>query len=380
MDARKAKSAAPAEPLRIVIAGGGTGGHLYPGLALADRFRELRPGSQIVFVGTARGLEARVVVSAGFELLLVPVRGLHRRLSWQNLQFPFRLAVSIFLCWRYMRRFRPHLVIGTGGYASGPALAAARLLGIRRVIQEQNSYPGLVNRRVGHRVDAVFLTFEASKKYFPKQKNLFVFGNPMRAELGNIPRPEAAAHFDLEPARKTLLIFGGSQGARKLNEIVGQALPELVQRMGVQVIWAVGPDEYASWQQSPLRQLPGVRIYPFIEAMEKAYSAADLAICRAGATTIAELATCGLPAVYVPFPHATADHQTANARAMAELGGGLMIPEAELTAGRLNDTVVSLLGDPLRLRQMAGAARRMSMGQAATKIVQQCLRLIEGES
>lgn len=363
--------------LRIVIAGGGTGGHLYPGLALADMFRAIRPGTEIVFVGTRQGLEARVVPESGYQLVFVPVRGLLRKITLQNLLFPFRLAISIVKCAMFFRQFKPHLIIGTGGFASGPALMAAKILRIPRVIQEQNSYPGLANRRVGNKVDAVFLTFENAKKYFTGQKNIFVYGNPIRSALAGFSRTEGCRYFGLDERKKTLLIFGGSQGAKRLNEIVHDALSELLELIAIQIIWIVGPNWFEHWKNSEIAAAKNLKVLPYVEEMGKAFAVTDLAVCRAGATTISELVTCGIPAIYVPFPFATGDHQTANAKAVVEVGGGELIHQKELTADVLLERLKVLLLDEAKLNEMSHAAQKLSMKGAAERIVKKCLEIVQ---
>lgn len=378
--AKKPKKAEDAsDDLRIVIAGGGTGGHLYPGLALAEKFREIVPNTKVVFVGTDRGLETRVVPEQGYELLILPVRGLLRKVTWQNLLAPFRLAYSILKCVRFFRQFRPHLVIGTGGFVSGPALLAAGLLKIPRVVQEQNNYPGLVNRRLGDKVEAVFLTFENSKQYFRAQKNLFVFGNPIRGSLLTATKTESYHFFGLDEHKKTVLIFGGSQGAKKLNEVMQAALPSLLLLKDVQMIWSAGQAWYQKIVQNVDTSAAHLKIVPYLEAIGKAFAIADLAVCRAGASTISELVTCGIPAIYVPFPFATADHQTANARAVVESGGGELIHEKDLSASLIYAHIERLLSDEERLRSMALAAKKMSMHSAAEQITRECLKIIYKE-
>ncbi len=362
---------------RVVIAGGGTGGHLYPGLAIAEAIRRRAEKAKIVFMGTPRGIETRVVPKEGYELVLLPVRGLLRKLTFENVLFPFRLLWSVIRSVLFFRRFRPQLIIGTGGYVSGPALIAAKLMGIPAVIQEQNSYPGLVSRWLGRYVTAVFIAFENARRYFPGQEQIFVEGNPVRSVDLQVTKEEAYQHFQLKPDRKTVLIFGGSQGARKLNEIVGRMLtnPDFLQNK--QILWITGSNWYERWRHFNENQGRRICVLDYCHNMHQAYAITDLAVCRAGALTIAELTIWGIPAIYVPFPFATADHQTQNARAVAEAGGGLVIPESELTAEGLAQTIDSLLQDEPRLRSMAGAARKRGRPEAADRIAQKCLELIE---
>ncbi|MDZ7266192.1 MAG: undecaprenyldiphospho-muramoylpentapeptide beta-N-acetylglucosaminyltransferase [candidate division KSB1 bacterium] len=370
---------ADSEPLRLVFAGGGTGGHLYPALALAEAFARQWPQVQTLFIGSAHGLESRVVPPLGHRLELIPVRGLLRKLTWSNLLVPVYLLQSVQRCRRLFRQFQPHLVIGTGGYVSGPALLAAWLRGTKFVIQEQNNYPGLVNRLLGRRAHAVFLSFEESRKYFPRQERVYVVGNPVRRQLRERTpslRAAAARAWQLDAALTTLLVFGGSQGARRINQVMAELLPQLTGIDGLQVLWATGPAHFE--QLAPLAaHTPRLRLVPYIEDMSLAYALADFVLCRAGASTIFELAACGLPAVLIPFPFATADHQTFNARAMVQAGAAVMIPERELRMETLLQTLRTLALDAGRRAEMAAAARRMARPHAADDIVALCLQLLQ---
>lgn len=368
-----------AEPLRLVFAGGGTGGHLYPALALAEAFAQQRPQVQTLFIGTAQGLESRVLPKLGHRLEVVPVRGLLRKVTLSNLMVPVYLLQSVRQCRKVFREFQPQLVIGTGGYVSGPALLAAWLMGRKFVIQEQNNYPGLVNRLLGGRAHAVFLSFAESRKYFPRQEHVHVVGNPVRSQLPERTpalRAAAARAWQLDANLTTLLVFGGSQGARRLNEVITALLPQLAGINGLQLLWATGPAHFE--QLAPLATgAPRLRLVPYIEDMGLAYALADFVLCRAGASTIFELAACGLPAVLIPFPFATADHQTFNARAMAQAGAAVMILEKDLQAESLLQTLHTLAADAGRRAEMAAAAKRMARPRAAQDIVELCLQLLK---
>jgi UDP-N-acetylglucosamine--N-acetylmuramyl-(pentapeptide) pyrophosphoryl-undecaprenol N-acetylglucosamine transferase len=364
------------QELRVVFAGGGTGGHLYPAIAMAEEFQRRLKNFECVFIGTARGIEARVIPPRGYRLELVPVRGLLRKLTPSNLLVPFYLFKSIRQCLRLFREFKPDLIVGTGGYVSGPALLAAWLSRRKFVVQEQNSFPGLVNRWWGERADLVFLSFEESRKFFRRQDHLRVAGNPVRANLKDEDRDDAAKKWELKPDRTTFFVFGGSQGARRINELMLEILPRLNALENFQVLWATGELNFA-----PIVDLAGklnqVKIVPYIYEMSAAFSLADFVLCRAGASTIFELANCGLPALLVPFPFATADHQTFNARVMAQAGAARMLVEKELTAEKLFDHVQELATQGEIRQQMAAAARKMARPQAAGEIVESCLGLLQ---
>ena len=362
--------------MRVVIAGGGTGGHLYPGLALAQAVLRRHPEADILFIGTERGLESRVVPAHGFALYTLSIRGLQRSLSMQNLLFPFRLAGSFVKSVLKLLAFKPDLVIGTGGYVAGPPLFAAKLLRIPAVIQEQNSYPGLVNRLLGKRVDAVFLTFAAARPFFAGQKNIFITGNPVLMGRAQKSREQSCQELGFDPARKTLLVFGGSQGAKRINEIVAGALAQIFQLDDVQIIWIVGPAWQKTWQHLEAEHGGRLRVLGYVDDMASVYNLTDLAVCRAGAMTISELTLFGIPAIYIPLPGATADHQTANARAVVAAGGGLMAAQSELSAEKLAALVTAVLTDEKKLQALAQGARELARPNAAEEIISRCEKVV----
>lgn len=362
--------------LRVVFAGGGTGGHLYPAIAIAEEFRRRVKNFQCVFVGTERGIEARVVPKLGYRLELVPVRGLLRQLTLRNLLVPYYLIKSIWQCLRLFRQFNPDLIIGTGGYVSGPALLAAWLSRRKFVVQEQNSFPGLVNRWWGERAGLVFLSFTESRQFFRRQTHLRVVGNPVRTNFDCHDRDSTAKKWELQADRTTLLVFGGSQGARKINELMLAILPQFQTLEKFQVLWATGAQNFDEVvrRTAEIRQ---VKIIPYIDDMASAFSLADFVLCRAGASTIFELAHYGLPALLVPFPYATADHQTFNARVLEQAGAARLLVEKELTAEKLFSHIQELSLRAEIRQQMAAAAKKMARPQAASEIVENCLALLK---
>lgn len=360
---------------RVVFAGGGTGGHLYPAIAIAEALQRREPDFQCVFVGTARGLEARVIPALGYRLELVPVRGLLRKLTLSNLLVPFYLLKSVWQCLQLFKEFAPHLIVGTGGYVSGPALLAAWLSRRQFVVQEQNSFPGLVNRWWGERAARVFLSFDESKKFFRKQTHLHVVGNPVRANLAGSDRVTAAHQWNLKTDGVTLLVFGGSQGARRINELVLEILPRLSAIENFQILWATGPQNFDRCAASATTYR-NVKVVPYIDDMAAAYALADVVLCRSGASTIFELTNCGLPALLVPFPFATADHQTFNARALEQAGAARVLIEKELTAEKLFAHVHELATQSPVRQAMAAAAKKLARPQAADEIVEVCLALM----
>ncbi len=362
--------------LRVVFAGGGTGGHLYPAMAIAEEFQRRVENFQCVFIGTERGIEARVVPQQGYRLELVPVRGLLRQVTLRNLLVPYYLIKSIGQCLRVFSQFQPDLIIGTGGYVSGPALLAAWLSRRKFAVQEQNSFPGLVNRWWGERADLVFLSFAESRKFFRRQAHLRVVGNPVRTGFNRENRESAAKKWELQQDRITLLAFGGSQGARKINELMLAILPQFQTLENFQVLWATGAQNFDEVVRRA-GQVRQIKIVPYIDDMASAFSLADFVLCRAGASTIFELAYYGLPSLLVPFPYATADHQTFNARVLEQAGAGRLLVEKELTAEKLFGHIQELFGDAELRQQMATAAKKMARPQAASEIVANCVALLK---
>ena len=365
--------------LRIVLAGGGTGGHLYPAIAIAEAFAKRVPRCEFIFIGTTQGLEARVLPQLGYRLELVPVRGLMRRLTLSNVLVPIRLLQSVWRCIKLFRAFKPDLIVGTGGYVSGPALLAAWFSRRKFVIQEQNNFPGLVNRQLGNRADAVFLSFDETRKFFARQKNLRVVGNPVRANLQERTREQreaAARKWNLEANKTTLLVFGGSQGARRINELMLELLPHLMKIESLQILWGTGPTHFEKIA-AQVRQYASVAAAPYLDDMNLAYALADFVVCRAGASTIFELLLCGLPSILIPFPFATADHQTFNARALESAGVARLLVERDLSAEELFEAMRLLAMDTNARARMAEAARKLARPKAAAEIVEVCLELIE---
>ncbi len=353
--------------MRLLVAGGGTGGHVFPGMALAEEVVTRHPRNDAVFVGTGRGLEARVVPEAGFPIEFVDVRGLKGQGPAALLRNLARLPGALLQSLAILRRWRPDVVIGVGGYASGPVVLAAWLLRIPTAVQEQNAVAGLTNRVLGRLVRAAFTAFPEAGPDFPRRK-VHQLGNPIRRELlDNFMRP-AAEH----PAPR-VLVLGGSQGAHALNMRVVEALPHLADlRDTLRVTHQTGARDRDAVERGyrAVGFTPDAR--EFIEDMSRAYAEADLVVCRAGATTLAELTVCKKPSILVPFPAAADNHQVVNARSLVEGGAAVMIEERELTGERLAAEIRALLADPARRREMARAAGRLGSPAAAREIVDVC--------
>lgn len=361
----------------IVFAGGGTGGHLYPALAIADAVRRLRSDVEILFIGTRGHIEARVIPAAGYAFRPIWISGFARRLSLQALLFPLKLFVALIQSLWTIIRIRPVVVVGTGGYVCGPPLLAASLMGIPTLIQEQNSYPGLTTRLLAARATEVHLTFPGSQRFLKRTVHVHITGNPTRDLIGSRSREEGAAFFGLDPRRPTVLVFGGSQGASSLNKAVSAVIATLVAE-GIQIVWGTGEHDFPAVEGAIQELNPEgrsmVSVHRYLEKIEFAYAACDLAITRAGATTVAELTRAGIPSVLVPYPFAAANHQTENARAMADAGAAVMVRDSDLTASLL-PTVRRLLSDSQRLRRMAEHASALGHSEAAEELAVSVVRL-----
>lgn len=353
--------------MRVVIAGGGTGGHLFPGLAVAQEFKRRDATAEILFVGSDVGIESRVLPREGFPLETLPIKGIKGRGVRGLIQALWGIPVSLFRSLRITKRFRPECVIGVGGYASGPFILAGKIKGIRCAIMEQNLRPGLTNLILARLVDRIFTAYEGSVAYFPRFKVLRT-GNPVRWRT--LPRVEEQESF-------TLLVFGGSAGARRINLRVVEAL-ERLKELGpkIRIIHQTGEADFASikaaYSSLPLK----VEILPFIQEMDQAYARAHLVVCRAGATTIAELTAFGKPAILVPYPYAAYDHQRLNAQALKEWGAAEMILDRELSGENLASVIKTLYLDRERLKTMGEAARRLGKPEAAERIVDECYALV----
>jgi len=361
---------------RVLFACGGTGGHVFPALAIAEALQRTAPDVEILFVGTRGRIEARVVPAHGFPFMTIWIAGFSRRLSVGTLLFPVKLMVSLVQSLVLLLRFRPSVVVGTGGYVSGLPVFVATLLGIPTVVQEQNSYPGVTTRLLAGRVREVHITFEATRKFLKRTRGVFLSGTPIRAAVGTLARPESLQRLGLRPGHHTVLVVGGSQGAASINDAL-LAAPDLLSRTDVQILWLTGASELARVQQR-IAALPGsagIHLRGFLEEMPLAYAAADLVVCRAGASTLAEILCAGLPAVLVPYPHAAADHQTLNARTLAAAGAAVLVPDAEVQE-RLGKEIREILAHPERREAMGRAARALALPDAARTIADAVLKLM----
>ncbi|MFB3924452.1 MAG: undecaprenyldiphospho-muramoylpentapeptide beta-N-acetylglucosaminyltransferase [Syntrophales bacterium] len=356
--------------MKIIIAGGGTGGHLFPGIAIAEEFLRRDSGTAVLFIGTGKGLEKRILPGLGFPLKTMDIEGIKGKGIRKSFAALLKIPWSLVQASRMIRDFKPDIVIGVGGYASGPAVLAAHWMGIRTVIAEQNAIPGVTNRILGVFADRVFLSFPETRAWFRADKAV-VSGNPVRPGFHECGRREG------KDRMFTVLIFGGSQGARSINRAVAQALPHLREISGtLQIIHQTG-DRDLQFMENAYRAA-GIHseVLPFITDMMSAYSRADLLVCRAGATSIAEITACGKAAVLIPFPHAVNDHQTKNAEVLYHAGAAEMIHEKDLDGKRLADTIRRLHDDPGRIRAMEEKSAALGNIRAAETVVDECMALM----
>jgi UDP-N-acetylglucosamine--N-acetylmuramyl-(pentapeptide) pyrophosphoryl-undecaprenol N-acetylglucosamine transferase len=350
---------------------------VYPALAIADAVRVLEPRAAIAFAGTEARIEWRAVPQAGYPIHPITVQGFHRGQPLRNLVFPIKATMGFAQSIGLVRAFDPHVVVGTGGYVAGPVLLAARLLGRPILVQEQNAFAGITNRVLGRWAATIALAFPEARRFFDPAK-CRITGNPTRRSLLGVDRAEARRYFTLPEEAKTLLVFGGSLGSRAINEAMERHLDRLLADETVYVVWQTG-SAYAEGVQARVAPHDRLRLHTYIDRMDLAYAAADVVLARAGAITCSELTVTGTPAVLVPSPNVAEDHQTANARSLADTGAARWLPEPRL-GDRLSGEVLSLLHDETTRAAIRQAALRMARPDAARDIAQLALELVHTTS
>jgi UDP-N-acetylglucosamine--N-acetylmuramyl-(pentapeptide) pyrophosphoryl-undecaprenol N-acetylglucosamine transferase len=361
--------------IRVIISGGGTGGHIFPAIAIAKAIQELQPKAKILFVGAIGKMEMEKVPEAGFSIEGLWISGFQRSLSLQNLGFPFKLMSSLLKARSIIKKFKPQVVVGVGGFASGPTLNMATHIGIPTLIQEQNSYPGITNKLLAQKVNTICVAYEGMEKYFPKEK-IILTGNPIRQQVVEIEgkRNEALSFFGLQPHKKTILVVGGSLGAQSINRAILSKIEDWRQ-LDAQLIWQTGKTSFAeiASKTAPLN-LEHIKIYEFIQRMDLAYAAADLIISRAGAIAISEISAVGKPVVFVPYPHAAEDHQTKNAQRLVERKAALLIRDSEVNMD-LYDVGSQTLSNSELLKSMAEEIKKFGINHADRIIAQEVIKL-----
>ncbi|MFC1569640.1 undecaprenyldiphospho-muramoylpentapeptide beta-N-acetylglucosaminyltransferase [bacterium] len=362
--------------LKILLTGGGTGGHLYPGLAIVEEMKK-RMNCEIGYVGTKRGVESRVIPEMEYQFYTIWMAGIHRGRFIVNLLFPIKMLVSLIQAMMIILIFRPDVVIGTGGYVSWPVMMAAWLLHTPRFIQEQNKQPGLVTCKLAPLMQGVFLSFQESRNYFKRKDHLHICGNPTRGDLEKTDRPKGYQKFQLNPQFTTLFIFGGSQGALGINQAMMERIEQLMKMDKLQILWATGPRWFENIDRNVRQYSNRIRPLPYITDMGAAYSIADLIVCRSGATTIAEITRLGKPALFIPFPGAAANHQEANAAVLAEANAAALVLESEIPSGQLDMILYDLLENTDKRERLAKEARKFGHPEASNMIVDQIMSEIQ---
>ncbi len=364
--------------MKVIISGGGTGGHIFPAISIANALREARPDVEILFVGAKGKMEMEKVPAAGYDIVGLPVAGFHRKLNLRNvgrnLLFPFRLVSSMVKAGSVIRKFKPDAAIGVGGYASGPVLRRASKMGIPCLIQEQNSYPGVTNKILAAKAKKICVAYPNMERFFPAEK-IKMTGNPVRQSLAqSTTREEAARHFGLDPKKPVVLVIGGSLGARSINNGILASLGQL--SSDVQLVWQTGKIYFLDIidKVEPM-QLENVRVMDFIKRMDYAYFLADIVISRAGASSISELALLGKATILVPSPNVSEDHQTKNAMALVDKDAAVMVRDAE------TDTLLAesqkLLEDKEHLARLASNIKQFARPDAANTIAQEVIDMVE---
>ena len=364
------------QPYRLIISGGGTGGHIFPAVAIANEFRERHPDADILFVGAAGRMEMTRVPEAGYKSIGLWITGVQLTLTWSNLLFPLKVVVSFFKAVSVIKEFRPHVVIGTGGYASGPIMMAATRMRVPSVIQEQNSFAGLANKQVAGKVSKVCVAYEGMEKYFPQDK-IVLTGNPVRKDMLTIDekREKALSHFGFDGSVKTLLIVGGSLGARTINESMIRGIEKLMDA-NIQVIWQTGKGYFDAYKAKLSgHDLLKIRVQDFVREMDLAYAAADVVISRAGALSVSEVCIAKKAVILVPSPNVAEDHQTKNAMALVQKDAAVLVSDKDARQV-LVDEALKLLFDEQHASRLRENIAHLARPHATRDIVDEIEKLI----
>lgn len=359
--------------INILLSGGGTGGHIYPAVAIANELKQRYPDAKFLFVGAKDRMEMEKVPQSGFDIKGLWITGVQRKLTFKNLLFPFKLMSSLWNAHKIINHFKPDVVIGTGGFASGPTLYVAALKNIPTLIQEQNSYPGITNKLLSKKVDKICVAYDGLERFFPNEK-IVKTGNPVRQDLLEIAskRNEALTFFKLDTTKKTLLVLGGSLGARKINELIEINIEWFV-KQDIQVIWQTGKlyiDEYEKYATNE-----NIQTHAFLNKMDLAYAAADFIISRAGAGSISELCMVGKPVIFVPSPNVTEDHQTKNALAVVDKEAAILVKESELKT--FQTVFGKLLGDEIRQQKLGENIKKLELPKATQDIADKVESIVQ---
>jgi UDP-N-acetylglucosamine--N-acetylmuramyl-(pentapeptide) pyrophosphoryl-undecaprenol N-acetylglucosamine transferase len=358
---------------KFILSGGGTGGHIYPAIAIANELKLRFPDAEFLFVGAQDKMEMQKVPQAGYAIKGLWIAGLQRQINLKNAMFPFKLVNSLWKSKRIIKDFKPDVVIGTGGFASGPLLQVANSMGVPTVVQEQNSYPGITNKLLSKKARVICVAYENLERFFSKEK-MVLTGNPVRQDLIDIDgkREQAISFFKLDPTKKTLLVLGGSLGARRINQLIEKERQN-IQNQNVQVIWQCGKLYYEEYKK---HNDSNVQVLAFIERMDLVYAAADVVISRAGASSVSELCIVGKPVIFIPSPNVAEDHQTKNARAIVEKEGAILLKESDLEL-EFSSVFESLLKDERRKMMLSQNIKRLALPMATKQITDEIIKLIK---
>jgi len=360
---------------RILVAGGGTGGHVYPALATIEALKE-RGNFQFLYVGGKGGIETRIVPQHNLPMRTIWISGFTRSLTVKNLLFPFKLVSSLISSWKIVRDFKPEVAIGMGGYVTGPILYMASRTGVPVLIQEQDAHPGVTTRLLARYAQKICLAFEQAAKHFDAyRQKLIITGNPIR-KMGETTREQAIAHWKLDADKRTLFVFGGSQGSRAINNAINALLPQLLADKTIQIIWQTGRGEYEAVKAELSVNDKRVLVLPYIENMPTAFAAADVIVCRAGASSLAELAIAGKSTILVPYPYAAGNHQELNSRMVEEAGAAIMVKEGEKWADNLFAALSTLLESSEKRAEQGRAWKTLARPGAAGRIAEEIVDML----
>ncbi|MCA0933603.1 undecaprenyldiphospho-muramoylpentapeptide beta-N-acetylglucosaminyltransferase [Lutimonas saemankumensis] len=361
------------QSVNILLSGGGTGGHIYPAIAIANELKERYPESNFLFVGAKGRMEMEKVPQSGYEIKGLNITGIQRSLSLKNLTFPFKLLSSLINAKKIIKKFKPNVVIGTGGFASGPTLFMANRKNIPSLIQEQNSYPGITNRLLAKRVQRICVAYDGLDQYFPKDK-LIKTGNPVRQDLLEIhkKKKEAVAHFNLDPGKMTIAVLGGSLGARAINKALEKHIQAILKN-DVQVIWQSGKLYYDEYKK--FSQMDGVQVWEYVQKMDLLYAAADILVSRAGAGSISELCIVGKPVILIPSPNVAEDHQTQNAKAITDKNAGILLEEKNIDT--LPEVISLLVKDDDQRGVLGENIKKLALPNATKRIVDEVDKILK---
>jgi UDP-N-acetylglucosamine--N-acetylmuramyl-(pentapeptide) pyrophosphoryl-undecaprenol N-acetylglucosamine transferase len=365
------------EKIKIIISGGGTGGHIFPAIAIADAIKKIFPNSEILFIGAKGKMEMEKVPLAGYPIKALWISGFQRRLTWKNLLFPIKVVYSLGQAMNIIHQFKPDLVIGVGGFASGPTLRMAARKKIPTLIQEQNSFPGITNRILGSKVDRICVAYSGMEMFFPKER-IVMTGNPVRNDLSALvdKKEEAIRFFGLKNDKLTVFIMGGSLGARTINSSVLNCIRQNITESGVQLLWQTGKFYFRDINtEVSIINNPDIHIYEFINRMNLAFSAADIIVSRAGAIAISELCIVGKPVILIPSPNVTDDHQTKNAQALSMENAAILLKNSEAEGG-LFKTITDLIANRPLQKSLSENIRKMAVTDASVQIANEALKLI----